>query len=85
MTHDEQLGNMVLQTENVPFILASCSKLRISGNEHIVTIPILVNPSIIKEGEELYWFVKKQVIEKQPSAVKALEFKPNKKAKIASS
>ena len=83
VTHDEQLGNMVMQTENVPFILASCSKLKIAGNEHIVSIPILVNKSIIKEGEELFLFEEKPVIEKKPAVVQGLEFRPSKKARVA--
>ena len=82
-THDEQLANMVIQTENVPFILASCSKLKIAGNEHIVSIPILVNKSIIKEGEELFLFEEKPVIEKKPAVVQGLEFRPSKKTRVA--
>ena len=87
VTHDEHRGNMVLQTENVPFILASCSKLRLSGHEHSVSIPILVNKSIIKKGEELLHFVKKAAVDKKPAEVRAMEFKPStaKRIKVASS
>jgi len=40
-THDEQRGNMSLQSKDVSFILASCSKLKISGHEHVVQTPNL--------------------------------------------
>ena len=82
MTHDEQLGNMVLQTENVPFILASCSKLKLAGHEHSVNIPIFVNKSIIKKGEELLYFVKKPVSIKLVREVKGLKFTSNKRVKV---
>ena len=82
VTNDEQLGNMVLQTQDVPFILASSSKLRLSGYEHSVNIPISVNKSIIKKGEELLYFVKKAVIVRPPPEVKGLQFESNKKAKV---
>ena len=57
--------------------------MKIAGNEHIVSIPILVNKSIIKEGEELFLFEEKQVIEKKPAVVQGLEFRPSKKARVA--
>ena len=82
VTHDEELGNMLLQSENVPFILASSSKLKIAGHEHRVNIPIFVNKSIIKKGEELRYFVKKQVGEKSVPEAKALKFPPNKRVKV---
>ena len=34
-------------------------KLKITGYEHIVKIPVYVNTSIIKKGEELLWYVPK--------------------------
>ena len=56
-THVKELANMELTTENVTFILASVGKLKISGHEHIVKIPVYTNTSIIKKGEELLWYV----------------------------
>ena len=82
VAHVKELGNMALETEDVSFILASSSKLRITGHEHIVNIPVFVNQSIIKEGEELLWFVKKEVIVRPPPEVKGLQLESNKKAKV---
>ena len=73
VTHVEELGNMALTEEEVPFILASRSKLRISGFEHIVKIPVFYNQSIIKQGEELMFFVKEEKMVKEPAVVKALQ------------
>ena len=66
------------------FILASCSKLKITGHEHVVQIPTFVNTSIIKKGEELLWFVEKKVIESKPVPIKDLQVRPAKRAKVAS-
>ena len=82
VTNDEGLANMELKTHDSQFILASTSKLRLAGHEHTVSIPILVNKSIIKQGEELLYFVPKEKIVKAPAVVPGLEFKPNKRAKI---
>ena len=84
VTHVKELSNMTLETEEVSFILSSSSKLRIAGHEHIVKIPVFVNLSIIKEGEELLWFVEKVVSEKPPPELKGLQLKANKRAKVAS-
>ena len=65
VTHLEDRGNMALQSEVVPFIPASATKLKISGNEHTVKIPILVNTSIIKKGDELLYYVKMEELEKK--------------------
>ena len=43
---------MALVTEEVSFILSSVGELRIIGNEHIAKIPVYVNTSITKKGEE---------------------------------
>jgi hypothetical protein len=85
ITHDIELGNMELTEEEVPFILASRSKLRISGHEHIVKIPVLVNKSIIKQGEELVFFVKKEEVVKESRPPQALAVSTGKRAKVASS
>ena len=58
-TDVKELANMELTTENVTYILASVGKLKISGHEHIVKIPVYINTSIIKKGEELLWYVPK--------------------------
>lgn len=75
---------MALDAEEVSFILSSSSKLRIVGHEHIVKIPVFVILAIIKEGEELLWFVEKVVSEKPPPELKGLQPKANKRAKVAS-
>ena len=59
-TNLEDRGNMALQQEVASFILASATKLKIAGNEHTVKIPILVNTSNIKKGDELLWYVPKK-------------------------
>jgi hypothetical protein len=74
----------VLTHEEVPFIPAS-KKLKISGQEHIVAIPVLVNESIIKPGMELLIFVEKEVTVKPPPDVHGLQMKAAKRAKVASS
>ena len=78
------LGNIALTHEEAPFILAS-KKLKISGHEHIVTIPVLVNESIIKPGMELLLFVEKENIVKPPPEAQGLQLKAVKRAKVASS
>ena len=60
---------MALAEEEGPFILASRSKLRISGHDHITKIPVFVNQSIIKQGEELLFFVEKEETVKTPVEV----------------
>ena len=82
VTHVEDRGNMALQSEVVPFILASATKLKISGNEHSVKIPILVNTSVIKKGEELLYYVPKEVQEKVPAKLDMLQLKGAKRAKV---
>ena len=77
----EERGNMALQSEAVPFIMASAAKLKISGNEHNVKIPILVNTSVIKKGEELLYYVPKEVKEKVPEPI-VLQLKAAKRAKV---
>jgi hypothetical protein len=84
VTHDKTLANMVLTHEEVSFIPAS-KKLKISGQEHIVAIPVLVNESIIKPGMELLIFVEKEVTVKPPPDVQGLQMKAVKRAKVASS
>ena len=81
MTHVESLGNMELQTHSAQFLLASASKLRIAGHEHTVNVPILVNKSIIKQGEELLYFVPQVQKEKAKAETKGLEFRPTKRAR----
>ena len=83
-THNKMLGNMALTHEEAPFIIAS-KKLKISGHEHIVKIPVLVKVSIIKPGEELLLFVEKEEIVKPPAEVQGLQLKAVKRAKVASS
>ena len=58
-TDVKELANMELTTESVTYILASVGKLKISGHEHIVKIPVYTNTSIIKKGDELLWYVPK--------------------------
>ena len=60
-------------------------QLKISGHEHIVKIPVLVNESIIKPGEELLLFVEKEEIVKPPTVVQGLQLKAVKRTKVASS
>ena len=81
VTHVESLGNMELQTQNPQFLLASASKLRIAGHEHTVSVPILVNKSIIKQGEELLYFVPQVQKVAAKAETKGLEFRPIKKAR----
>ena len=83
MTHEIERANMELTEEAVPFILASTSKLRISGNEHTVKIPVLVNTSIIKEGDELLYFAKKVEVVKESKPPQALVVRSSKKAKVS--
>ena len=83
MTHVKERANMALETEEVSFILSLASKLRIAGHEHIVKIPVFINTSIIKKGEELLWFAEKVVAEKPQQEVKGLELKLSKRQKIA--
>ena len=81
----EDRGNMALQSEVVPFIPASATKLKISGNEHTVKIPILVNTSIIKKGDELLCYVpKKEEEPKSHHKLNALQLKDptSKKRKL---
>ena len=76
VTHELELANMALITEDVSFILASVGKLRISDHVHIAKIPVYINTSIIKKGEELLWYVPK--VEKKDNdekPVKGLEVK----------
>ena len=83
----EDRGNMALQPELAPFILASATKLKIAGNEHTVKIPILVNTSNIKKGCELLWYVPKKEDDDSTSnrktAVLQLKEPERKKVKLA--
>ena len=83
-THNEELANMVLTHEEVPFIPAA-KKLKIAGNEHSVKIPVFLNNSIIKPGEELLTFLKKEEKPATPPVVHSLALRPTKKAKVSSS
>ena len=76
VTHVKERANMALEPEEVSFLLSSVAKLRISGHEHVVKIPVFINTSIIKKGEELLWYAPKVVkkeMEERP--VKSLEVK----------
>ena len=84
VTHNEELANMVLTHEEVPFIPAA-KKLKIAGNEHSVKIPVFLNNSIIKPGEELLTFIKKEEKPPTPPVVHGLVHRPTKKAKVSSS
>ena len=80
-TNVQERANMALQSEVVPFIPASVGKLKIAGNEHNVKIPILANTSVSAKGEELLYYVPKEV--KTIVAPKVvLELKAAKKAKV---
>ena len=87
VTHSEDHGNMALQSEVVPFIPASATKLKIAGNEHTVKIPVLVNTSNIKKGCELLWYVPKKEDDDSTShkktAVLQLKEPVRKKVKLA--
>ena len=86
-TNVEDRANMALQSEVVPFIPASATKLKISGNEHIVKIPILVNTSIIKKGDELLYYAPKvERTDAEPKA-RALQLKTpvSKRPKVTKS
>ena len=83
MAHVKERANMTLEPEEVSFLLSSVAKLRISGHEHVVKIPVFINTSIIKKGEELLWFVEKVVAEKQPQVDKGLELRVSKRHKTA--
>ena len=84
VTHVKGRGNMVLLPEVVPFITASATKLKVLGNEYNVKIPVLVNTSIIKQGDELLYYVPKAEVEKKPTELKGLEMKASssKRAKV---
>ena len=84
VTHDKTLANMVLTHEEVPFIPAA-KKLKIAGNEHSVKIPVFLNNSIIKPGEELLTFLKKEEKPERDKVVHGLVHRPAKKAKVSSS
>ena len=80
-TNVQERANMALQSEVVPFIPASVGKLKIAGNEHNVKIPILVNTSVIKKGEELLYYLPKEVKSTHKKEI-VLELKAAKKAKV---
>ena len=84
VTHSKMLGNMALTHEEVPFIPAA-KKLKIAGNEHSVKIPVFSSSSIIKPGEELLTFIKKEEKPPTPPVVHGLVHRPTKKAKVSSS
>ena len=84
VTHVEEHGNMSLENKEVSFIPSSCSKLKISGHEHFVKIPVFVNKSIIKKGQELLWFVEEDATEKPTPEPQALQLNPNNKANLES-
>ena len=69
-TDVKELANMELVTEDVSFILASPSKLRISGHTYIAKIPLYINTAIIKKGDELLHYAPK--VESKPHEVKPL-------------
>ena len=75
-------ANMALQDESAAFILASATKLKIQNNEYKVMIPILVNTSIIKKGDELQYYVPKVEVVKKERTVRKLEV-GNKRAKVS--
>ena len=56
--------------------MASATKLKIPGNEHRVKIPILVNTSIIKKGDELLYYVPKAEVGKKEEKVRCLQIRP---------
>ena len=58
--------------------------MSLENNEHFVKIPVFINKSIIKKGQELLWFVEKDVTEKPTPEPQALQLKPNKRAKVES-
>ena len=76
---------MALPQEEVLFILASRSKLRTSGFEHSLKIPVFVNQSIIKQGEELFFYVKEEEIVNEPATVQGFQVNSCKRAKVSSS
>jgi hypothetical protein len=80
VTPTEELANMVMTYEDVSFILAA-KKLKIAGHEHSVKIPVFSNNKIIKKGEELLTFVKKEEKPRQPPVVQELALKA-KRARI---
>ena len=49
--------------------------MRISGQQYIAKMPVYVNTSIIKTGEELLWYV--PTVEKKPT-----EAKPTKSLEV---
>ena len=75
-------ANMALQDESAAFILASATKLKIQNNEYKVMIPILVNTSIIKKGDELQYYVPKVEVVKKERTVRPLEV-ANKRIKVS--
>ena len=83
VTHDEKRANMALQPETVQFIKASAGKLKITDNEHNVQIPILVNTSIIKEGEELLCYVPEVKPEPTAKKIESLQLNAPKRAKVS--
>ena len=83
VTPTEELANMVMTYEDESFILAA-KKLKIAGHDHSVKIPVFSNNKIIKKGEELLTFVKKEEKPRQPPVVHDLAYKA-KRTKVSSS
>ena len=83
VTPTEELANMVMTYEDESFILAA-KKLKIAGHDHSVKIPVFSNNKIIKKGEELLTFVKKEEKPRQPPVVHDLAYKA-KRTKVPSS
>ena len=83
VTHNEKRGNVALQHETTQFLKASAGKLKIAGNEHHVKIPIIVNTSIIKAGEELLCYVPEVKAGPRPEKIEPLQLNAPKRAKVS--
>ena len=83
VTHNEERANMALQSETAQFIKTSMGKLKITGKEHNVQIPILVNTSIIKAGEELLCYLPEVKPEPTVKKIESLQLNAPKRAKVS--
>lgn len=85
-TSDEEKANMALEYIEVSFIMPSTSKLKIAGNQYVVSIPTFKSCKQIPQGAELLFFKpkpKKESIEKgsKPARPLKLDIKANKRVK----
>lgn len=82
-TDKESLANMKIVHREVRFLLPSAQKLKISGAEHVLQIPCLVNSRDIAINEELMVFIPRPTKVAAQPAVRELKLPAAKKLKKA--